>query len=78
MSPCHCITPKSQISKNIEQKGAPKHHGITTGSRSDPNPRELKPASLQKHPTRDQSRSGHKNRWRALPPDLPDFSSSAL
>jgi len=46
------ITPKSQISKNTEQKGAPKQHGTTTASRSDPNPRELKRASLQKHPTK--------------------------
>jgi hypothetical protein len=50
---------RNQLSKNAEQKGAPKQHGITTGSRSDPNPRELKRPSLQKHPW-DQSRSGHK------------------
>src|SRR6267378_2346087 len=34
------------------QKGVPKQHGTTTASRSDPNPRELKRASLQKHPTK--------------------------
>jgi hypothetical protein len=77
MSPCPCITPKSQLSKNAEQKGAPKQHGKTTGSRSDPNPRELKRASLQKHP-RDQSRSGHKNRQRIIATILLHFGSSAL
>jgi hypothetical protein len=49
MSPCPWDTPKSQLSKNAEQKGAPKQYGITTGSRSDPNPRKLKRSSLPKN-----------------------------
>jgi hypothetical protein len=60
------------FSKNVEQKGAPKQHGKTAGSRSEPNPRELKRASLQKHP-RDQSRSGHKNRGRVIATILASF-----
>jgi hypothetical protein len=67
------ITPKSQISKNTEQKGAPKQHGTTTASRSDPNPRELKPASLQKHPTKRSIAFGHKNRGRIIASRLASF-----
>jgi hypothetical protein len=74
MSPCPCITPKSQI----EQKGAPKHHGITTGSRSDPNPRELKTSVSPKASNPGINRVRDTKIAGALPPDLPDFSSSAL
>jgi hypothetical protein len=48
----HWITPKSQILKNTEQKGAPKQRGKTTASRDEPNPRELKRAFLEKHSTK--------------------------
>jgi hypothetical protein len=60
------------LEKRRNKKGAPKQHGKTTGSRSDPNPRELKRASLQKHP-RDQSCSGHKNRGRVIATILASF-----
>jgi hypothetical protein len=42
MSPCPWITPKSPGLEKFERKGASKRYRITTGSRSDPNPRELK------------------------------------
>jgi hypothetical protein len=53
--------------KNAEQKGAPKQYGITTRSRIDPNPRELKRAFSKSNPARNQSRSGHQIAGASLP-----------